>query len=99
MKWFFLSVYMYQWSLLLQLPCGVWLWVESRRCLAESLVGWKRGGDMLACAVQCEEGVREAEEYGDTELAAEFHYTAALHALSLSPPDLQVITTHTQVRM
>ena len=83
------------------------LWLESRRSLAESLVGRSTGGvggrrgvsggDVMECAVQCEEGVKEAERFGDLELAAEFRFVAALHALSLSPPDTQTIMTQAQV--
>lgn len=78
------------------------LWLESRYSLAKSLVGWRRGGGgsgegVMDCAVQCEEGVREALQYGDTELAAEFHFLAALHSLSLNPPNTTGIMEHTQV--
>lgn len=83
---------------------GHGLWLESRYSLAKSLVGWRRGrrgsvsGDgVMDCAVQCEEGVREALQYGDTELAAEFHFLAALHSLSLNPPNTAAIMKHTQV--
>ena len=82
------------------------LWLECRLCLAKSLVGQERkggvtsvsGGGVMECVVQCEEGVREAERYRLSELSAEFHFVAALHSLSLSPPNTQAIMTHTQVQ-
>ena len=86
------------------------MWVEGRLCLAKSLVGRERkggvtsvsgdsGGGVLECVVQCEEGVREAERCRLSELSAEFHFVAALHSLSLSPPNTEAIMTHPQVHV
>ena len=73
------------------------LWLEGRHTLALSLVGKQRSGEaVLDCAIQCEEGVREAEKFGDTQWCAEFHFAAGLHALSLSPPNIEGIMTHSQ---
>ena len=81
------------------------LWLECRHGLAESLVGRGKGGRVRGegggggvreCVVQCEEGVREAVKLGDAESNAAFHFTAALHALSISPPDTSAVLTHTQ---
>lgn len=76
------------------------LWLEGRHLLARSLVGKRQRGKIgdlvLDCAVQCEAGVREAERFGEIEWCAEFNFTAALHALSLSPPNLDTIMKHSQ---
>lgn len=76
------------------------LWLEGRHLLARSLVGkrerGKIGDSVLDCAAQCEVGTREAERFGEAEWCAEFNFTAALHALSLSPPNLDTIMKHSQ---
>ena len=74
------------------------LWLEARLSLTGSLVGKREtnGEAMLDCTAQCQEGVKEAEEFGDVELCAQFHFTAALHALSLSPPNVAAIMRHSQ---
>lgn len=79
------------------------LWLQCRQLLAQSLVGKERNTDcvedrgyVIDCAVQCEDGLKEAEKMDDYESTAEFHFTAALHALSHSPPDSATITKHAQ---
>ncbi|CAI7994023.1 Cilia- and flagella-associated protein 54 [Geodia barretti] len=74
------------------------LWLEARLSLTASLVGKREinGEAMLDCTAQCQEGVKEAEEFGDMELCAQFHFTAALHSLSLSPPNVAAIMRHSQ---
>ena len=59
--------------------------------------GRGEGCGVMRCPEQCQEGAREAEEHGVRELAAEFHYLRAVHALCHSPPDTEAIITYTQV--
>ena len=80
------------------------LWLKSRLTLARSLLDqqqqqWVRESGcepLLSCETQCGDGAREAERFGEIELCAKFHFTAALRALSLSPPDTETIATHSQ---
>ena len=71
------------------------LWLECRSVLANSLVGVDRG--WLNCDDVCGEGCEECEACGDIEMGAEFHLTSAMHALSMEPPNLDLLQTHTQV--
>ena len=81
------------------------LWTQCWLNLAEGLVGRGRrvngvtckiGGDVMDCGLKCEEGVKEAQKCGDFESKAAFHFIAALHALSSSPPKTKTILAHTQ---
>ena len=52
---------------------------------------------LLDCSVQCEEGIKQCEAVGDVELAAELHYIAALHLMSVEPCQLETVTINCQV--
>ena len=71
------------------------LWLECKNILAKSLVDARC--EPLNCASVCGEGCEECEACGDVEMWAEFHLTAAMHALSVDLPNLDLLQTHTQV--
>ena len=71
------------------------LWLKCRSVLAKSLVS--SGHVWLKCDEVCGDGCEESEACGDIEKWAEFHLMAAMHALSMEPPNLDLIQTHTQV--
>ena len=52
---------------------------------------------LLDCSEQCREGLRESEACGELELSAQLHSTAARHAMTQDPPDLEAVTVHAQV--
>lgn len=78
-----------------QLAADLRLWLECRSTLAKSLVG--ASSVWLSCVEVCREGCEESEACGDVEMRAEFHLTAAEHALSVESPNLDLIQTHAQV--
>ena len=71
------------------------LWLECKNILAKSLIDVRC--EWLSCASVCGEGCEECEACGDVEMWAEFHLTAAMHALSGDLPNLELLQTHTQV--
>lgn len=79
------------------------LWLECKVMLARSLAGSHidlssaASSGYLDCVVQCEEGITQCEAVGDTELTVELHLTAALHAMSLEPCQLETVTNNCQV--
>ena len=71
------------------------VWLQCKSVLAKSLVG--ANSEWFKCDGVCGEGCEESEACGDIEMWAEFHLTAAMNALSLEPPNLDLMETHTQV--
>ena len=84
-------------SSLCQCVADLHLWLEARSVLAKSLVGMNRASGWLNCEEVCGEGCEESEASGDVEMWAEFHLTAATHAVSVEPPNLDLVLKHTQV--
>ena len=84
-------------SSLCQCVADLHLWLEARNVLARSLVGKSHASGWLSCEEVCSEGCEESEASGDVEMWAELHLTAATHAVSVEPPNLDLVLKHTQV--
>ena len=76
------------------------LWLEGLSSFTHSLIGRRpSGGELLDCEAQCASAVGLCETLGEHELGARFHYTVALHHMSLLPQSLDTISKHCQVAM
>lgn len=81
------------------------LWLECRVTLARSLIGTcfgtegGEGGVVVDCGKVCGEGLRESGACGEGEVTAILHHIAALHAMAQDPPDLETVSTHSQVHV
>ncbi len=75
------------------------LWLECTSMMIRCSVGLERvpGGERLF--VEVEERCRECEENGDMEIMAEMKFSAAEHAMSMIPCQLQNAQQHSQVHI
>ena len=74
------------------------LWLEGLSSLTRSLIGRRSSGsELLDCEAQCVSAVSLCESLGEHELGARFHYTVAVHHMSLLPQSLDTISKHCQV--